>query len=107
MQADRQLALAQGPGGDNVLLFAGGEHLILDPAGDGGLGVDRDRPRAELSGVEGQVEQALVGASGAISGVMAMYLGVFRFRKIEFFYWFYIFVGYFRAPALLILPSSG
>jgi hypothetical protein len=46
----------------------------------------------------------LVGASGAISGVMAMYLGVFRFRKIEFFYWFYIFVGYFRAPALLILP---
>ena len=46
----------------------------------------------------------LVGASGAISGVMAMYLGVFRLRKIEFFYWFYIFVGYFRAPALLILP---
>lgn len=46
----------------------------------------------------------LVGASGAISGVMAMYLGVFRFKKIEFFYWFFIFVGYFRAPALLILP---
>src|SRR5690606_22718779 len=46
----------------------------------------------------------LVGASGAVSGVMAMYLGVFRLRKIEFFYWFFIFVGYFRAPALLILP---
>ena len=46
----------------------------------------------------------LVGASGAISGVMAMYLGVFKFKKIEFFYWFFIFVGYFRAPALLILP---
>ncbi len=46
----------------------------------------------------------LVGASGAISGVMAMYLGVFRFKKIEFFYWFFVFVGYFRAPALLILP---
>lgn len=46
----------------------------------------------------------LVGASGAISGVMAMYLGVFRFKKIEFFYWFFIFVGYFRAPAMLILP---
>lgn len=46
----------------------------------------------------------LVGASGAVSGVMAMYLGVFRFRKIEFFYWFFVFVGYFRAPALLILP---
>ena len=46
----------------------------------------------------------LVGASGAISGVMAMYLGVFRLRKIEFFYWVFIFAGYFRAPALLILP---
>lgn len=45
----------------------------------------------------------LVGASGAISGVMAMYMGIFRLRKIEFFYWFYIFVGYFRAPALVIL----
>ncbi len=45
-----------------------------------------------------------VGASGAISGVMAMYLGVFRLKTIEFFYWIYVFVGYFRAPALLILP---
>ena len=46
----------------------------------------------------------LVGASGAISAVMAMYLAVFRFRNIEFFYWIFFFVGYFRAPALLILP---
>lgn len=46
----------------------------------------------------------LVGASGAISGVMAMYLAVFRLKKIEFFYWIFFFVGYFRAPALLILP---
>ncbi|MGH1486868.1 MAG: rhomboid family intramembrane serine protease [Cellvibrionaceae bacterium] len=45
----------------------------------------------------------LVGASGSISGVMAMYLGLFRLKKIEFFYWFFIFVGYFKAPALLIL----
>lgn len=45
----------------------------------------------------------LVGASGAISGVMAMYVTAFRLRKIEFFYWFFIFVGYVRAPALLIL----
>lgn len=51
-----------------------------------------------------QSTQPLVGASGAISGVMAMYLAVFRFKKIEFFYWFFFFVGYFRAPALLILP---
>lgn len=46
----------------------------------------------------------LVGASGSISAVMAMYLGVFRLKQIEFFYWFYVIVGYFRAPALLILP---
>jgi membrane associated rhomboid family serine protease len=48
--------------------------------------------------------QPLVGASGAISGVMAMYLAVFRLKKIEFFYWIFFFVGYLRAPALLILP---
>lgn len=46
----------------------------------------------------------LVGASGAISGVMAMYLALFRLKKIEFFYWLFFFVGYFRAPALMILP---
>ncbi|MCX7554423.1 rhomboid family intramembrane serine protease [Marinicella sp. S1101] len=46
----------------------------------------------------------LIGASGAVSGVMAMYLGIFRLKKIEFFYWFFVFVGYFRAPALFILP---
>lgn len=46
----------------------------------------------------------LVGASGAISGVMAMYVAAFRLKKIEFFYWFFVFVGYFRAPALMILP---
>lgn len=46
----------------------------------------------------------LVGASGAISGVMAMYLAVFRLKKIEFFYWVFVFVGYFRAPALFIFP---
>lgn len=45
-----------------------------------------------------------VGASGAISGVMAMYVTLFRLQKIEFFYWLLMFVGYFRAPALLILP---
>lgn len=66
-----------------------------------------------LTGVGGGLAQALmdlesgtplIGASGAVSGVMAMYLGIFRMRKIEFFYWFFVFVGYFRAPALFILP---
>ncbi|WP_415898199.1 rhomboid family intramembrane serine protease [Neptuniibacter sp. QD72_48] len=53
--------------------------------------------------VNSQSPSALVGASGSISAVMAMYLGVFRFRKIEFFYWFFIFVGFMRAPALWVL----
>jgi len=51
-----------------------------------------------------QSTQPLVGASASISGVMAMYLGIFRLRKIEFFYWIFVFAGYFRAPAMLILP---
>lgn len=46
----------------------------------------------------------LIGASGAISAVMAMYLMLYKMQRIEFFYWFTIFVGYFKAPALLILP---
>lgn len=54
--------------------------------------------------VESTSSSPLIGASGAVSGVMAMYLGIFRLKRIEFFYWLFIFVGYFRAPALLILP---
>jgi len=33
----------------------------------------------------------LVGASGSISGVMAMYVALFGFRKIQFFYWIFIY----------------
>lgn len=54
--------------------------------------------------VESDSYMPLVGASGSISGVMAMYLAIFRFKKIEFFYWFIVFVGYIRVPALTILP---
>lgn len=65
-----------------------------------------------LSGIAGaalfafvdQGSGTLVGASGAISGVMAMYLWVFGLKQIKFFYWFYFLVGYIRLPALLILP---
>lgn len=46
----------------------------------------------------------LVGASGAISGVMAMYVMLFRTTKIQFFYWFFVFTGYFRAAAIIMLP---
>jgi len=46
----------------------------------------------------------LVGASGSISGVMAMYVALFQMRKIQFFYWFFIFTGYVRAAAIIMLP---
>ncbi|MBU1283724.1 MAG: rhomboid family intramembrane serine protease [Gammaproteobacteria bacterium] len=45
-----------------------------------------------------------IGASGAISGLMGMYLGVYGLRRINFFYWLGPLFGYFRAPALWILP---
>ncbi|VXB41929.1 Rhomboid family intramembrane serine protease [Pseudomonas sp. 8AS] len=45
-----------------------------------------------------------VGASGAISGLMGMYIGVYGLRKINFFYWLGPLFGYFKAPALWILP---
>jgi membrane associated rhomboid family serine protease len=46
----------------------------------------------------------LIGASGAISGLMGMYLSLYRLRKIRFFYTLFFYFGEFRAPALLILP---
>ncbi|RBP53048.1 rhomboid family intramembrane serine protease [Arenicella xantha] len=48
---------------------------------------------------------SLIGASGSISGVMAMYVVLFGMRKIEFFYWLFIFTGYFRAAAIIMLPA--
>ncbi len=47
---------------------------------------------------------SLIGASGSISGVMAMYVVLFGMRKIQFFYWAFIFTGYFRAAAIIMLP---
>ncbi len=47
---------------------------------------------------------SLIGASGSISGVMAMYVVLFGFRKIQFFYWVVVVTGYFRAAAILMLP---
>ncbi len=46
----------------------------------------------------------VIGASGAISGLMGMYLALYRFRKIRFFYTVFFYFGEFRAPALLVLP---
>lgn len=46
----------------------------------------------------------LVGASGAISGVLGMYAALYGMRKIRFFYSAIFYFGYFTAPALVILP---
>jgi membrane associated rhomboid family serine protease len=46
----------------------------------------------------------LVGASGAISGLMGMYAGVFGLRKIRFFYSLLFYFDYIKAPALIMLP---
>ncbi|WP_341677205.1 rhomboid family intramembrane serine protease [Niveibacterium sp. SC-1] len=45
-----------------------------------------------------------IGASGAISGVMAMYVVLFGFSRIRFVGWFLVYVSIFEAPALLVLP---
>lgn len=45
-----------------------------------------------------------IGASGAISGVMAMFVALYGMRKIRFFYWVLVYFDFFRAPAIIILP---
>lgn len=45
-----------------------------------------------------------LGASGAISAVMAAYVVLFGWRRINFFYWFLFIFGTTRWPALTILP---
>lgn len=45
-----------------------------------------------------------IGASGAISGVMAMFATLFGLRRIRFFYWVIFYFDFFMAPAILALP---
>lgn len=45
-----------------------------------------------------------IGASGAISGVMAMFVALYGLRKIRFFYWVLVYFDFIRAPALIVLP---
>ena len=46
----------------------------------------------------------LIGASGAISGIMGAFLVRFWKAKIKFFYWFWFIFGTFKAPAWLMIP---
>lgn len=46
----------------------------------------------------------LVGASGAISGLMGMYVAIYGMKKIRFFFFLGVYFNYFRAPAMAMLP---
>lgn len=46
----------------------------------------------------------LVGASGAIAGLMGLYTVCFGMRKVEFFYSVLFYFDYVKAPAILLLP---
>lgn len=45
-----------------------------------------------------------IGASGAISGVMAMFVALYGLRRIRFFYWAFVYFDFFTAPAIIVLP---
>lgn len=46
----------------------------------------------------------MVGASGAIAGLMGLLAVVYGMRRIRFFYWAFVYFDYVRAPALVLLP---
>ena len=46
----------------------------------------------------------LIGASGAISGLMGMYVAAYGKRPIRFFYWIGVYFNYVKLPALVMLP---
>lgn len=43
-----------------------------------------------------------IGASGAISGIMGLYAILFGMRKVNFFYFIFVYFDYVKAPALLL-----
>ena len=45
-----------------------------------------------------------IGASGALSGVMAMFVALYGLQKIRFFYWAFVYFDFFKAPAIIVLP---
>jgi rhomboid family protein len=46
-----------------------------------------------------------LGASGAISGLMAMYVVLYGLRRIRFFYQLLFYFDYVTAPAIILLPA--
>lgn len=46
---------------------------------------------------------SLVGASGAIAGLMGAFAGYYGFKKVRFFYWIVFFFNQIRLPAVIVL----
>lgn len=46
-----------------------------------------------------------LGASGAVSALMAMYAVLYRLKRIRFFYQLFFYFNYVTAPALILLPA--
>ncbi|MGL6289686.1 MAG: rhomboid family intramembrane serine protease [Silanimonas sp.] len=47
----------------------------------------------------------VLGASGAVAGLMGALCVLWGMRRIRFFYWFFVIFDYVRAPALVLLPA--
>ena len=46
----------------------------------------------------------LVGASGAIAGLMGLYAVLYNTRPVRFFYWAFVYFDYVKQPAIVLLP---
>lgn len=46
----------------------------------------------------------MLGASGAIAGLMGLFTVLYGRLKVRFFYWVWVYFDYVRAPALVLLP---
>ncbi|MCA0892540.1 rhomboid family intramembrane serine protease [Microbulbifer agarilyticus] len=55
-------------------------------------------------GVEAGSLMPMIGASGAVSAVMGMFVAVYGIRRLRFFYTLGFAFGEFSAPALMVLP---
>ncbi|MDQ2070812.1 rhomboid family intramembrane serine protease [Natronospira bacteriovora] len=51
------------------------------------------------------IPTGMLGASGAIAGLMGLFAVLYGLRKVRFFYWFFVYFDYVRAPALILLPA--
>jgi membrane associated rhomboid family serine protease len=105
----------------NLFLHGNVEHLVGNMVFLFILGVAVEAPLGAawflalylVSGVAGNALQMavhpgsgvpLVGASGAISGVMGLFAVVFGLRRVRFFYWLFVVFGFKPLRGLLVLP---